>query len=379
MARGQSGAINGATPLTSSLLGPAKRFFQKSLGAKVVFQGPPGNAERGYYAAAAERPEHFSVVLGGGSTAEDAPDLQAKAEIALAATVADARDILTSLGWSLSSAHSDQFARLMDSRPLPDGVFSASLLRMIAYHAASSGLVDHVDRGLLTFVAQSPGANGDGDLEVFDQREQEWVRPPIGAIVLFAGHTLEAASAGVFQAARHRVATVQSSDASDEGRLSLVFQVRARADAIIDFSSSVPRGIRRGANVECGITSSELMCRFAATHSSVGGHNTISRLEPQPKRARAEDPPLSESELADLNRVIRIRLIDMSGHETLCTLKRSTRMGKVFGAYVKSRGSSINELRFLINGVLIGFEMTAAHLQLEDQDQIDVAKAQKGD
>jgi isopenicillin N synthase-like dioxygenase len=70
------------------------------------------------------------------------------------------------------------------------------------------GPAERIGRGLLTLVVQpsaemaavgAAAAVGGGGLEVFDQRSEERVKPPLGAVVVMVGRTLEKASAGVFR------------------------------------------------------------------------------------------------------------------------------------------------------------------------------------
>jgi isopenicillin N synthase-like dioxygenase len=155
----------------------------------------------------------------------------------------------------------------MDLRPLPHGAISSSQVRNLKYSVSSEGsstsgctagsggggdnlqgLAEHTDRGLLTLIVQpstevaaaGAAAASGGGLEVFDQRSEEWVKPPVGAMVVMVGHTLEKASTGVFRATRHRVIS------GTEEETSFAFQIRGRPEASVSVGDTdIPRGIRR--------------------------------------------------------------------------------------------------------------------------------------
>ena len=108
---------------------------------------------------------------------------------------------------------------------------------------------EHIDGGLLTLVVKG---GGDG-LQMFDQQDNVWVdvdgyRGNRVLVVVFVGHTLEAASGGVFRAARHRVRAAPSD------RLSVVHKLRA------DGSVWLPHA---------GKSVAELMAAFEAEHATV--------------------------------------------------------------------------------------------------------------
>ena len=75
---------------------------------------------------------------------------------------------------------------------------------------------------------------------------------------------------------------------------------------------------------------------------------------------------------------ITIRVKDLTGEETMFTVKRTTRMGKIFDAYAARKGCCPQSLRFSLDGENILCDFTPAELQLEDHDQIDVILAQMG-
>jgi hypothetical protein len=73
----------------------------------------------------------------------------------------------------------------------------------------------------------------------------------------------------------------------------------------------------------------------------------------------------------DDSEAITIRLMDQGGDETMCKMKRTTRMKNVFGAYASRKGVRIYEIRFLIHGERIGEDDTPESLDLEDGDKVD--------
>ena len=94
----------------------------------------------------------------------------------------------------------------------------------------------HKDRGLLTIALDPEG------LEALSEGG-EWVRMDLGeggrpldegCAVVFAGLTLEAATAGLFRATTHRVA-------NRGARTSLVAKIRAASDAVLDVRWSTRR------------------------------------------------------------------------------------------------------------------------------------------
>ncbi|KAL9188949.1 hypothetical protein ACHAXT_011439 [Thalassiosira profunda] len=75
---------------------------------------------------------------------------------------------------------------------------------------------------------------------------------------------------------------------------------------------------------------------------------------------------------------VTIRVKDQTGEETMFTIKRSTRMAKVFTAYAKRKGVTAIALRFTLDGERVGPDDTAETWELDDNDQIDVILAQVG-
>ena len=380
-------------PILSGVFGPAKRFFATGDGNKGD-QARSDGVLAGYFPAAAGRPEHFIVrpADSDGSGAADAPVFVAKAALALGKAVSDGRALLNALGWAVNSQEGEQFARLLDQRPLPSGERSSSLLKVLNYGGGNGGgaslLEEHVDRGLLTMVVQQRGG-----LEVFDQRDEDWKEMPADACVLLVGYTLEAASGGAFKAVKHRVRP-SSSSSSSESRLSLAFQIRARRDASVSISG-VPPGLRRSTNATAGnqspTTVATVLSRFAATHSSVTGHDRDEDARDQ-QQQQAKRPRVSSagganqassheerSSPSDGGPVLTIRIRDQYGEETYFKVKPQTRMDKVFNAFATRKGFPRNSLKFMIDAQRISDLDTPQSLELEDYDQIDVMPELRGD
>ena len=380
-------------PILSGVFGPAKRFFATGDGNKGD-QARSDGVLAGYFRAAAGRPEHFIVrpADSDGSGAADAPDFVAKAALALGKAVSDGRALLNALGWAVNSQEGEQFVRLLDQRPLPSGERSSSLLKVLNYGGGNGGgaslLEEHVDRGLLTMVVQQRGG-----LEVFDQRDEDWKEMPADACVLLVGYTLEAASGGAFKAVKHRVRT-SSSPSSSENRLSLAFQIRARRDASVSISG-VPPGLRRSTNATAGnqspTTVATVLSRFAATHSSVTGHDRDEDASDQ-RQQQAKRPRVSSagganqassheerSSPSDGGPVLTIRIRDQTGEETYFKVKPQTRMDKVFNAFATKKDFNCNSLIFVIDGERMQDWDTPQSLGLEDGDQIDAMLEQRGD
>ena len=380
-------------PILSGVFGPAKRFFATGDGNKGD-QARSDGVLAGYFPAAAGRPEHFIVRPADSdrSGAADAPDFVAKAALALGKAVSDGRALLNALGWAVNSQEGEQFARLLDQRPLPSGERSSSLLKVLNYGGGNGGgaslLEEHVDRGLLTMVVQQRGG-----LEVFDQRDEDWKEMPADACVLLVGYTLEAASGGAFKAVKHRVRT-SSSSSSSENRLSLAFQIRARRDASVSISG-VPPGLRRSTNATAGnqspTTVATVLSRFAATHSSVTGHDrdedASDKRQQQAKRPRVSSAGGANqassheerSSPSDGGPFLTIRVQDMSGEVLYFKVRAQTKMYKVYNAYATKKGLDHEALRFLRDGEVLHRERTAQDHYLEDGDQIEVWLEQCGD
>ena len=382
-------------PILSGVFGPAKRFFATGDGNKGD-QARSDGVLAGYFPAAAGRPEHFIVRPADSdrSGAADAPDFVAKAALALGKAVSDGRALLNALGWAVNSQEGEQFVRLLDQRPLPSGERSSSLLKVLNYGGGNGGgaslLEEHVDRGLLTMVVQQRGG-----LEVFDQRDEDWKEMPADACVLLVGYTLEAASGGAFKAVKHRVRTSSSSSSSSsENRLSLAFQIRARRDASVSISG-VPPGLRRSTNATAGnqspTTVATVLSRFAATHSSVTGHDrdedARDHQQQQAKRQRVSSAGGANqassheerSSPSDGGPFLTIRVQDMSGEVLYFKVRAQTKMYKVFDAYATRKGVSRDALRFLLDGGMVDDFITPQRLELEDGDQIDAMLEQRGD
>ena len=68
-----------------------------------------------------------------------------------------------------------------------------------------------------------------------------------------------------------------------------------------------------------------------------------------------------------------IRIRDQNGEETMFTVKRTTKMEKVFNAFAGRKGVDVQVLRFLLHGEPLypGDRDTPESLELEDGDQID--------
>ena len=75
---------------------------------------------------------------------------------------------------------------------------------------------------------------------------------------------------------------------------------------------------------------------------------------------------------------LTIRVKDQTGEETLFKVKPHTKMSKIFDAYASRKGVASNAIRFLLDGARIQPDQTPKMLELEDEDQIDVALEQVG-
>mmetsp|Transcript_32280 Transcript_32280/g.37900 ORF Transcript_32280/g.37900 Transcript_32280/m.37900 type:complete len:98 (-) Transcript_32280:244-537(-) len=69
---------------------------------------------------------------------------------------------------------------------------------------------------------------------------------------------------------------------------------------------------------------------------------------------------------------------DQSGDETFFKIKKTTKMGKIFGVYAERKGVQVNSIRFTFDGLRVGPEATPDSIGLEDSDQIDCMIEQTG-
>jgi hypothetical protein len=294
-------------PTIGGCIEPVKKFFAKSEGEKGCYvEKLVEDRLKGYFPhnqkgpSGKGRPEHYILWLKEEEDSSKAlplePDFAATAQPALAHVAAQSRIILKSLGEAVNREDREQFGRLLDPLPVPPGACCSSSasfkLKVLNYSTAAGGgassMPEHVDRGMLTLVVQQ--ASG---LEVFDQWHKRWERPPPNSCVLLVGHTLEVASGGVFKATKHRVSLSPpppppppppspspSSFLAEAApvvanRVSLVFQIQARSDAVVS-QDNVPPHLRRRTRATVrnkGPVKVEVVLgRFAASHPSVTGH-----------------------------------------------------------------------------------------------------------
>lgn len=75
---------------------------------------------------------------------------------------------------------------------------------------------------------------------------------------------------------------------------------------------------------------------------------------------------------------IAIRVKDQVGEETMFTIRRTTKMGKVFKAFAERKGVDERELRYTIDGERINPEDTPIDLGLQDEDVIEVIRPMIG-
>ena len=75
---------------------------------------------------------------------------------------------------------------------------------------------------------------------------------------------------------------------------------------------------------------------------------------------------------------ISIRVKDQAGEETMFTIRRTIKMGKVFKAFAERKGVDERELRYTIDGERINPEDTPIDLGLQDEDVIEVIRPMIG-
>jgi len=59
-------------------------------------------------------------------------------------------------------------------------------------------------------------------------------------------------------------------------------------------------------------------------------------------------------------------------------VKKSTKFGKIFGAYAKRKSIELNVLRFVYDGQRVSADSTPESLDMDDNDQLDAMLEQVG-
>jgi len=85
-----------------------------------------------------------------------------------------------------------------------------------------------------------------------------------------------------------------------------------------------------------------------------------------------------EQKMAEDGEAIQIKVKDQQGEEVAFKVKKTTKMGKIFDAYAQRKGIQRQNLRFMVDGERINEDDTPKMLELEDEDQIEVALHQVG-
>ena len=70
---------------------------------------------------------------------------------------------------------------------------------------------------------------------------------------------------------------------------------------------------------------------------------------------------------------ITLKLKDQGGDDMQFKVKKTTKMSKIFDAYAGRKGVATATLRFMLDGERVQGDVTPKMLELEDDDQIDVA------
>lgn len=76
--------------------------------------------------------------------------------------------------------------------------------------------------------------------------------------------------------------------------------------------------------------------------------------------------------------IIVVNVRDSEGGEVMYKLKKTAPLRRLIAAYCQRNGISQDSVRFLFDGNRINGEDTPAHLEMENDSQIDVAVEQKG-
>ncbi len=79
----------------------------------------------------------------------------------------------------------------------------------------------------------------------------------------------------------------------------------------------------------------------------------------------------TNSKYSDVNIYITIKVKDGTGDDTMFTIKKITKMKKVFDVYAQVKGIEEGSLCFMLDGERVGDNDTPELLGLEDDDQID--------
>ncbi|ODN83996.1 hypothetical protein L202_00031 [Cryptococcus amylolentus CBS 6039] len=90
-----------------------------------------------------------------------------------------------------------------------------------------------------------------------------------------------------------------------------------------------------------------------------------------------EEKPKPEEPVADPN-TLNIKIVSTNGEEVFFKIKKTTKLNKLKTAYADRVGTDVGSIRLIFDGERILDHQTAADLDLEDGDSLDVVLQQVG-
>ncbi|WVF70979.1 hypothetical protein IAT40_005775 [Kwoniella sp. CBS 6097] len=84
----------------------------------------------------------------------------------------------------------------------------------------------------------------------------------------------------------------------------------------------------------------------------------------------AAPPPEAKPKPED--NTLNIKIVSTNGDEVFFKIKKTTKLNKLKSAYADRVGTDVNSIRLLFDGQRILDDQTAADLELEDGDSIEV-------
>jgi len=89
-------------------------------------------------------------------------------------------------------------------------------------------------------------------------------------------------------------------------------------------------------------------------------------------------PPPPEAKPKPEDNTLNIKIVSTDGNEVFFKIKKTTRLNKLKTAYAERVGADVASIRLLFDGNRIGEDQTAADLDMEEGDAIEVLLEQVG-
>ncbi|WVQ96980.1 hypothetical protein IAU59_004089 [Kwoniella sp. CBS 9459] len=89
-------------------------------------------------------------------------------------------------------------------------------------------------------------------------------------------------------------------------------------------------------------------------------------------------PPPEAKPKPEGDNTLNIKIVSTNGDEVFFKIKKTTKLNKLKSAYADRVGTDVTSIRLLFDGQRILDDQTAADLELEDGDSIEVLLEQVG-